>query len=175
MRAQIADQHSNQKDWVIGGQRFTFDDLRASQFCLAPSGWGWGWRLQLAMVTQCVPVIIQPNMTQPFEDLIPYEAFAIKMGTAGIPNLPEMLRAVSDEDMCRMQTNLAKYYRALLWQRTHGPRHPSAYDLTMLSLCNRAKRLRKQHLAHTARGETWLARHELNCAETLEAAGLSFE
>jgi len=57
---------------VLGGE-FTLDDLRAATFCLAPSGWGWGWRITLALLTQCVPVIIQPNVSQPFEDLIPYE------------------------------------------------------------------------------------------------------
>ena len=36
--------YANDTDFVLGGS-FTFDDLRDSVFCLAPSGWGWGWRL----------------------------------------------------------------------------------------------------------------------------------
>jgi hypothetical protein len=55
--------HPTHDRFVLGGQ-FTLDDLRSSRFCLSPSGWGWGWRLSLAIVTQCVPVIIQPNVTQ---------------------------------------------------------------------------------------------------------------
>ena len=33
--------------------------MRASVFCLAPSGHGWGNRIVHAMVTGCIPVIIQ--------------------------------------------------------------------------------------------------------------------
>ena len=40
---------------------------------------GWGWRLSLAMLTQCVPVIIQPNVTQPFEELLPYDDFSLRL------------------------------------------------------------------------------------------------
>ena len=76
LRQAIRKHHANDTGFVLGG-KFTFDDLRESVFCLAPSGWGWGWRLTLAMITQCVPVIIQPNVTQPYEELIPYASFSL--------------------------------------------------------------------------------------------------
>ena len=63
VRQAIQRLHINETGFVLGG-KFTLDDLRNSRFCLCPSGWGWGWRLSLAIATQCVPVIIQPNVTQ---------------------------------------------------------------------------------------------------------------
>ena len=59
----IKEHHTTETGFVLGG-KFTLDQLRDSRFCLCPSGWGWGWRLSLAVITQCVPVIIQPNVSQ---------------------------------------------------------------------------------------------------------------
>jgi len=173
VRQRIAELHSDEPDFVLGGT-FTLDDLRAATFCLAPSGWGWGWRITLTLLTQCVPVIIQPNVTQPFEELLPYEDFSLRLTKEDIPALPKLLRAVPDATICRMQTSLAKHYRALLWQKPHGPQHPSAYDLTMIALCRRAKSLavRLSRSPDTARA--YLARHTPECADTLEAAGVAF-
>ena len=53
--------------------------------------------------------------------------------------LPQLLRAVPKETICRMQRALAAHYRALLWQTPWGVGHPSAYDLTQVLLCRRAK------------------------------------
>merc|ERR1719313_3182584 len=99
VRQAIHKYHRNVSGFVLGG-KFTFDDLRQSVFCLAPSGWGWGWRLSLAMLTQCVPVIIQPNVTQPFEELLPYDSFALRLQFDDIPRLPQILRAVPPATVC---------------------------------------------------------------------------
>jgi len=179
--------HANQSDFVLGG-KFTLDQLRwDSRFCLCPSGWGWGWRLSLAIATQCVPVIIQPNVTQPFEDLLEgtpyrYDSFAIRYTKEDIPNLPALLRAVPQERLCALQAMLQRVYRAFLWQQPHGPMHASAYDLTQVLLCRRAKALAAR-FAHAppAAGQglppttPYLARHpEFQCADTLEAANIRF-
>jgi len=198
VRQRIAELHSDEPDFVLGGT-FTLDDLRAATFCLAPSGWGWGWRITLTLLTQCVPVIIQPNVTQPFEELLPYEDFSLRLTKEDIPALPKLLRAVPDATICRMQTSLAKHYRALLWQKPHGPQHPSAYDLTMIALCRRelrpttpplpaswhltpppllARRRAKSLAVRLSRSpdtaRAYLARHTPECADTLEAAGVAF-
>ena len=86
--------YANDSAFVLGGS-FSFDDLRSSVFCLAPSGWGWGWRLSLAMLTQCVPVIIQPNVTQPFEELLPYDDFSLRLQMEDVPRLGALLRGTS--------------------------------------------------------------------------------
>ena len=167
--------------FVLGG-RFTLDELRASRFCLCPSGWGWGWRLSLAIVTQCVPIIIQPNVTQPFEDLLEgtpysYSSFSIRLTKEDIPSLPQKLRSIPMETICAMQQMLAKVYRAFLWQQPSGPTHASAYDLTQILLCRRAKSLAQKYLRGGQHPNAWLAKHGagLDCADSLDAAGLGFE
>ena len=45
--------------------------------CLAPSGDGWGIRLAKSVLSGCVPVIIQPSVRQPFDDLLNYSKFAL--------------------------------------------------------------------------------------------------
>lgn len=179
VRQAIQRLHINESAFVLGGQ-FTLDDLRNSRFCLTPSGWGWGWRLSLAIITQCVPVIIQPNVTQPFEDLLEgtpyaYDTFALRLQKEDIPNLPSLLRAFPVERLCAMQAMLARVYRAFLWQQPQGPNFASAYDLTQVLLCRRAKALASRYAAQGDHPQAWLARNSLRCADSLEAAGIRFE
>ena len=42
-----------------------------SRFCLAPAGDGWGIRMGKAAALNCLPLIAQPFVTQPFEDVRP--------------------------------------------------------------------------------------------------------
>ena len=76
-----------------------------------------------------------------------------------------------------MQQMLAKVYRAFLWQQPSGPTHASAYDLTQILLCRRAKSLAQRYIQSGAHPHAWLARHGagLNCADSLEAAGIRFD
>lgn len=173
VRQAIERLHAGEEGFVLGGE-FTLDDLRAATFCLAPSGWGWGWRITLAMLTQCVPVIIQPNVSQPFEELLPYASFSLRYTREDIPALPSLLRAVTTRRICEMQTSLARHYRALLWQKPHGPAHPGAYDLTMISLCRRAKALARRFAGSAEHARAYLARHSPECADSLAAAAAVF-
>uniref|UniRef100_A0A7S2JKI6 Exostosin GT47 domain-containing protein n=1 Tax=Haptolina brevifila TaxID=156173 RepID=A0A7S2JKI6_9EUKA len=179
VRQAIQQIHRNQSDFVLGG-RFTLDDLRASRFCLCPSGWGWGWRLSLAIVTQCVPVIIQPNVTQPFEDLLEgtpysYDTFAVRLTKEDIPQLPAILRSIPQHKLCSMQQMLARVYRAFLWQRPHGPTHANAYDLTQILLCRRAKALAASYQRSGKHPMAYLSRHPLECPDTLDKAAIRFD
>ncbi len=49
------------------------------RYCLAPYGWGWGIRLSQIILSGCVPVIIQPHVFQPFEDVLNYNAFSVRL------------------------------------------------------------------------------------------------
>jgi hypothetical protein len=56
----------------------------ARRFCLAPYGWGWGIRLTQTLLLGCVPVIIQPHVFQPFEDVLDYDAFSVRLPRCGV-------------------------------------------------------------------------------------------
>ena len=126
------------------------------------------------MLTQCVPVIIQPNVTQPFEPMLPYASFSLRLTKADIPTLPAILRAVPHESICAMQRALARYYRAILWQKPFGVEHAGAYDLTQVWLCQRARALAASYAASGKYPRAYLARRPLACADTLGAAGIHF-
>ncbi|KXZ45845.1 hypothetical protein GPECTOR_50g639 [Gonium pectorale] len=87
-----------------------YEDLMTkSKFCLAPYGHGWGIRLTHAIMHACVPVIIQDRVRQPYEDLLHYPDFSIRVPKADLPRLVEILRAVPNEDILRMMRECARY------------------------------------------------------------------
>ena len=55
------------------------------------------------MVTQCVPVIIQPNVTQPFKELLPYDSFS--NGLAVLRNKQDVSDLNNSQAMHRYQGN----------------------------------------------------------------------
>ena len=97
----MATHHHNRSRFLIK-QRVSLDQpWLMSRFCLAPSGDGFGDRLSQSMMMGCVPVIIQPAVSQPFEGLLPYDAFSMRFGYNDIPVLHELLRNVSDAEHAR--------------------------------------------------------------------------
>ena len=103
-----------------------------SRFCLAPSGEGFGNRLMLAMAAGCVPLIIQPAVRMPFDDVLPYHAFAVRVGADAIPRLPELLASVSDAEHARMRAAARAYAPCFDWSP-----HGQAYAMARYSLCLR--------------------------------------
>ena len=73
-----------------------------SKFCLAPSGDGWGVRTAKSLITGCVPLIIQPSVRQPFDDVYNYSEFALILSAADIPNLESILSSVTSAEHAQM-------------------------------------------------------------------------
>lgn len=128
---------------VVKGSVGDYEEtLRSSKFCLAPYGHGWGLRIVSAMVCGCVPIIIQEHVYQPFEDLLPYEEFSIRLNNDDIPNLPQILRSVTPEQHAALQHGLEKYWPAFVWDRDHGGK---AFDYTALSLRRRYLNMKSKY------------------------------
>ena len=89
-------------------------------------------------VLGCVPLIAQPFVMQPFEMVLPYETFSQRILFDDIPRVPELIN-VSDEDVYRMRSRLARVKRAFAWRVEGGG---FAYNHTLLHLCQRAVELR---------------------------------
>jgi len=113
-------------------------DWGESKFCLAPQGVGWGVRLLWAVGGGCVPVLASSEVSPWFDDVLPYERFAV----VGVPklalrDLPDRLRALaSSADFGRTRAALLRARPLLLW-----PPHGFAFNLTMRQLCVRAARI----------------------------------
>eukprot|EP00775_Hariotina_reticulata_P004063 gene4063-4310_t len=109
--------------------------VQSSKFCLAPWGHGWGNRLGQYMVMGCVPVIVQDGVHQPYQDLLPYHEFSIRLPKARLPHIAEVLEDISDRDYRRLRAGVAQYWHAFVWHPSWGGQ---AYNYTMQSLQRRA-------------------------------------
>ena len=98
----------------------------------------------------CIPVIIQPLVEQAYHDLLPYTELALRYEPADIEKLPELLRALDSNTICRMRRAAARYRRLLMWDEPIG----LAYDALQLLLCRRAATLYRQRHRRT---EPWMA------------------
>lgn len=138
----MATHHHNRSRFLIK-QRVSLDQpWLMSRFCLAPSGDGFGDRLSQSMMMGCVPVIIQPAVSQPFEGLLPYDAFSMRFGYNDIPVLHELLRNVSDAEHARLLRGVEKYAPAFNWHDIDG----RAYEFVRYGLCRRVRDALCDHL-----------------------------
>lgn len=111
--------------------------LESSRFCLTPSGHGWGMRIAFAAAANCVPLIIQDGVFQPYEDLLPYETFSVRLQLSDIPNIVRILKQVTPEEHLAMRRALARIHTSFGWDE-----HGTAYNATIASLHRRYKRLK---------------------------------
>jgi hypothetical protein len=80
--------------------------LREAIFCGAFPGDGWSGGISSAIFAGCIPVIIMDGIHLPFENILNYSAFAIRIPEARIPQLPAILRAILPPRVAELQTNL---------------------------------------------------------------------
>lgn len=73
-------------------------DMRESVFCLSPLGTGWGLRIVDAMLTGCIPVIVQDGVKQPGDDVLPYPDFAVRIPESSVDQIEEILRAIPPQE-----------------------------------------------------------------------------
>jgi len=112
-----------------------------SKFCLAPSGDGWGVRTAKSLITGCVPLIIQPSVRQPFDDVYNYSEFALVLGAADIPNLEAILSAVTPVEHARMLRKGRRVSTAFYYEdQTSEGRSGIASSLIVQQLRDRASR-----------------------------------
>ncbi|KAG2485164.1 hypothetical protein HYH03_016054 [Edaphochlamys debaryana] len=121
------------------------DAMHRSKFCFAPSGAGWGIRLAEAMVTGCVPVIVQDHVYQALWDVLPYEEFSIRISRAELHGLVNILDDVTPEQLKKLQDGVTRWHRAFYWPSMLGG---LAYNYTVTALKRRALRLWSEDYRH---------------------------
>ena len=97
LREVVFQQHQDRPGYCLipHGERKGYDLARKSRFCLAPSGEGFGNRLSLSMLAGCVPVIIQPHVLQPLQDVLPYRRFSLSFNRSELPTMHLRLAQIS--------------------------------------------------------------------------------
>ncbi|PSC72509.1 exostosin-like glycosyltransferase isoform B [Micractinium conductrix] len=86
-----------------------------NKFCYVAYGWGFSNRLSQAIHNNCIPVIVQEHVFQPYENLLPYEDFSIRLTNADLPRLREILRSVTEDEYRRMMQALLAVRPAFSW------------------------------------------------------------
>ncbi|KAG2488354.1 hypothetical protein HYH03_013044 [Edaphochlamys debaryana] len=89
------------------------EHLARSKFCVVVGGDGYAMRFEDAVLHGCIPLIIMDRTHVIFESILDIDSFAIRINEASVnDHLPNILNAISDEQVERMQRKLA-----LVWHR----------------------------------------------------------
>ncbi len=94
----------------------------------------WHACLTAAATTTCRCPNLQDHVFQPYEDLLPYEEFSLRLPVSDIPRLKEILAAMPQQEWQRLQQGLAKWWPYFLWEQEVGG---LAYNATIASLRRR--------------------------------------
>ncbi|GMH18719.1 hypothetical protein Nepgr_020560 [Nepenthes gracilis] len=88
------------------------EDLATSLFCGVLPGDGWSGRMEDSILQGCIPVIIQDGIFLPYENVLNYESFAVRIQEDEIPNLIEILKGFNETEREFKLANVQK-----IWQR----------------------------------------------------------
>ncbi|KAK9789922.1 hypothetical protein WJX73_004978 [Symbiochloris irregularis] len=104
------------------GPEVMFQEMGRSHFCLAADGFGWGVRLKLAIKLACIPLVVHDNVQVPFQDILPYQDFAIRIPPHMIYRLPEILQTVlaDHQRVADMRSRLACAQTFFSWDASTG-------------------------------------------------------
>ncbi|PNW83252.1 hypothetical protein CHLRE_05g233450v5 [Chlamydomonas reinhardtii] len=121
MRQAVYFHHSKRPGYVIVPRSRTYvADMSSARFCLAPTGGGHGKRQVLVARFGCVPVPVTDWVLQPYEPELDWAAFSVPVAEADVPRMHEILAAINDTALARMQRAVACASKHLWWSSMWG-------------------------------------------------------
>ena len=114
VRKYVWDRYNLTNGFVFGPPHESRDkNMTKARFCLIAGGHGWDTRIADSIARGCVPLITQTHVWQPFEHVLRYDKFSMRLkNKTDLERLPEILRAVPLERHARMVRNLRDIYKA---------------------------------------------------------------
>ncbi|KAM7524539.1 hypothetical protein LguiA_014441 [Lonicera macranthoides] len=91
-------------------------DLASSIFCGVMPGDGWSGRMEDSVLQGCIPVVIQDGIFLPYENVLNYESFAVRIREDEIPNLINILRGMNETEVEFKLANLKKIWQRFLYR-----------------------------------------------------------
>eukprot|EP00884_Botryococcus_braunii_P021770 jgi/Botrbrau1/8277/Bobra.0251s0006.1 len=99
-----------------GPANVTYGQLLASSvFCLVAPGDGWSSRAEDAVLHGCIPVVIMDDVDPVFASVLDWPYFSVRIAENEIHRTAEILLAIPQEQIKRMQEELAKVWHRFLW------------------------------------------------------------
>ncbi|XP_020580195.1 uncharacterized protein LOC110024520 [Phalaenopsis equestris] len=95
-----------------------FEELASSIFCGVLPGDGWSGRMEDSILQGCVPVIIQDGIFLPYENILNYRSFAVRITEDEIPNLVKILRGINETEVEFMLANIRHIWQRFLYLDT---------------------------------------------------------
>ena len=87
------------------------DEMLRSVFCGVFPGNGWG-HIETPVLLGCIPVVVQDEILTPWEDVLNFSAYAVRIPRRRLHALPEILRAIPPAQVEAMQAALGR-----VWER----------------------------------------------------------
>ena len=94
--------------------------LASANFCFVLPGDGWSARFEDAVLHGCIPVIIQDEVDLPFESILDYAQFSIRIAEADASKAPKILKSVAEEEVLRLQQGVVKMQHRF-WYGSYVP------------------------------------------------------
>ncbi|KAH1258125.1 putative glycosyltransferase [Glycine max] len=106
------------KDVVVTAERSeNYEvELASSVFCGVLPGDGWSGRMEDSVLQGCIPVIIQDGIFLPYENVLNYDSFAVRIPEDEIPNLIKILRGINDTEIKFKLANVQKIWQRFLYR-----------------------------------------------------------
>ncbi|WCJ33921.1 exostosin family protein [Euphorbia peplus] len=92
------------------------DEIASSVFCGVLPGDGWSGRMEDSILQGCIPVVIQDGIFLPYENVLNYESFAVRIYEDEIPNLIKILRAFNETEKEFRLSNVKKIWQRFLYR-----------------------------------------------------------
>ena len=90
-------------------------ELRNATFCAVFPGNGWG-HLEAPIIMGCIPVVVQDEILVPWENVLDFGSFGLRIPRAQLPRLPQILRAIPEERVRELQRGLVA-----VWEPNPNP------------------------------------------------------
>ncbi|CAI7849882.1 unnamed protein product, partial [Closterium sp. NIES-53] len=93
----------------MGGGGY-LERMARSVFCLVAGGWGADETATQAVTLGCIPVIIQPNVSMPFEGdgFLDWDDFSVRLTPSDIPHLHGILTSIPPQELALKQAALRR-------------------------------------------------------------------